>query len=55
MGADVFKETDQGETATDLATRCGGVKEMIQILRAAEGKLHLRETASWLCSIIRKF
>ena len=38
MGADIFKETDQGETAADLATRCGGVKEMIQILRAAEGK-----------------
>jgi len=36
MGAEVLEESDMGETAGDLASRCGGRKEMIQILRAAE-------------------
>lgn len=45
MNADVVAESNTNETAGDVAERCHAKKEVIQILRAAEGlsksKTHL--------------
>ena len=38
MGAAVFALTDTLETAADLASRSGGKQELVQLLRAVEGK-----------------
>ena len=38
MGAAIFALTDTVETAADLAARSGGKKELVQLLRAVEGK-----------------
>ena len=40
MGAAVFALTDTLETAADLASRSGGKQELVQLLRAVEGKEH---------------
>ena len=37
MGADVLEESNTKETAGDVAERCNANKEIIQILKAAEG------------------
>ena len=37
MGANIFALTNTSETAADLAARCGGKAELVQLLRAAEG------------------
>ena len=39
MGAAIFALTDTSETAADLAARCGGKQELVQLLQAAEGTL----------------
>lgn len=38
MGAPIFALTDTVETAADLAARSGGKQELVQLLRAVEGK-----------------
>ena len=38
MGAAAFALTDTLETAADLASRSGGKQELVQLLRAVEGK-----------------
>ena len=38
MGVPVFALTDTLETAADLASRSGGKQELVQLLRAVEGK-----------------
>ena len=38
MGAPIFALTDTVETAADLAARSGGKPELVQLLRAVEGK-----------------
>lgn len=38
MGAVIFALTDTVETAADLAARSGGKPELVQLLRAVEGK-----------------
>ena len=38
MGAVIFALTDTVETAADLAARSGGKQELVQLLRAVEGK-----------------
>ena len=38
MGAAIFALTDTVETAADLAARSGGKQELVQLLRAVEGK-----------------
>jgi len=38
MGAPIFALTDTLETAADLAARSGGKQELVQLLRAVEGK-----------------
>ena len=40
MGAEVFSLTSTSETAADLAARCGGKPELVQLLRAAEGTIY---------------
>lgn len=37
MGADVLEESNTFETAGDVAQRCNAKKEIVEILRAAEG------------------
>ena len=41
MGVAVFALTDTLETAADLASRSGGKQELVQLLRAVEGKTNL--------------
>lgn len=38
MGVPIFALTDTVETAADLAARSGGKQELVQLLRAVEGK-----------------
>ena len=38
MGVPVFALTDTSETAADLASRSGSKQELVQLLRAVEGK-----------------
>lgn len=38
MGAPIFALTDTVETAADLAARSGGKQELVQLLRAVEGR-----------------
>ena len=38
MGVPVLALTDTLETAADLASRSGGKQELVQLLRAVEGK-----------------
>ena len=38
VGVPVFALTDTLETAADLASRSGGKQELVQLLRAVEGK-----------------
>lgn len=38
MGAMIFAMTDRGETAGDIAEQSGHNEQLIEILRAAEGK-----------------
>ena len=37
MGADVMSQSNTKETAADVAQRCNAKKEIIQILKSAEG------------------
>lgn len=46
MGADIYALTSTSETAADLAERCGGKLELVQLLRAAEGNLRCIMTKS---------
>jgi len=49
MGADIFALTNTSETAADLAERCGGKLELVQLLRAAEGTYNMNHSESqWI-------
>ena len=59
MGAAIFALTDTVETAADLAARSGGKKELVQLLRAAEGKgqpmMHYIYIYTYTCRCLENF
>ena len=46
MDVDVMVESNSGETAADVAQRCAGRVELIQLLKAIEVEVAMEEVAT---------